>query len=381
MSNIVCGLFGLPGRGASLTESRILLLILLLPSSPAGVLLDQRELLDRSGQHTSNINLYRVIVHDANQSIIRGPPTLYIHRALRAYLDTTVPFRLKKAGERAISTAEAVAKRKGSFICQTDPKTFVETAEKEGRWLHVRVEGCGHARSAKIRSAKTGYHMHLMAEVYIKAPSLRLFPPFLPSFYQHRTLNTTTTTHPEDHKDDKTHRTQGPQDQKDDKIHRTKRTTKSRTQGPKGRQNPGPKDQKDNKIQDPRTKRTTKPIGPKDQKDDKIRDPRTKRTTTEARISKNPTRLVGGEGFEGTWRNGQRGGMAGVEKWKNVEEWVKRRNGWERSRGGMGGVEKCLIGRTWKVKRRNGWERSRGGTDGVEKCLIERTWKVKRRSG
>ena len=70
-----------------------------------------------------------------------------------------------------------------------------------------------------------------------------------------------------------------------------------------------------------------------------------------------------------------------MDKWKNVEEWVKRRNGWERSRGGMGGVEKCLIGRTWKVKRRNGWERSRGGTDGVEKCLIERTWKVKRRSG
>jgi len=31
--------------------------------------------------------------------------------------------------------------------------------------------------------------------------------------------------------------------------------------------------------------------------------------------------------------------MAGVEKWKNVEEWVKRRDGWERSRGGMAGVE------------------------------------------
>ena len=175
-------------------------------------------------------------------------------------MDTTVPCRLKKGGEKAISTAEAVAKQNGSFICQTDPKTFVETVKKEGR----RVEGCGHARSAKIRSAKTGYHMHLMVEVYIKAPSLLLFPPFssfpsfLPSFSQHRTLNTTTTTHLEDHKDDKTHRTQGPQDQKDDKIHRTKRTTKSRTQGPKGQQTPGPKDQKDNKIQDPRTKRTTK---------------------------------------------------------------------------------------------------------------------------
>jgi len=34
--------------------------------------------------------------------------------------------------------------------------------------------------------------------------------------------------------------------------------------------------------------------------------------------------------------------MTGVEKWKNVEEW----DGWERSRGGMAGVEKCLNERT-----------------------------------
>jgi len=46
-----------------------------------------------------------------------------------------------------------------------------------------------------------------------------------------------------------------------------------------------------------------------------------------------------------------------VEKWKNVEEWVKRRDGWERSRGGMAGVEKCLNERTWKKVTRESGER------------------------
>ena len=46
-----------------------------------------------------------------------------------------------------------------------------------------------------------------------------------------------------------------------------------------------------------------------------------------------------------------------MEKWKNVEEWMKRRNGWERSRGGMVGVEKCLNERTWKKVTRESGER------------------------
>ena len=94
--------------------------------------------------------------------------------------------------------------------------------------------------------------------VYIRSPCLRLFPPFLPSFLpsQHRTLNTTTTIHPEDHKDDnpRTQRTtipapkgQQPQDPKDDNPS-TNRTT---IPTPKGRQSQDPKD--DN----PWTKRTT----------------------------------------------------------------------------------------------------------------------------
>jgi len=162
------------------------------------------------------------------------PPTLYIYRGLRASLfgySGSVPSQ-KKAGKKATSTAGTVTKRNSSFICQTDPKTFAEMAEKEGRWLHVRVEGCGRARSAKTR-----YHMHLMVEVYKKAPSLHLFPPFLPSLNtEHstqrqpsirRTIRTTKSIGPKDQKDDKPI---GPKDQKDDKIHRT--------QGPKGRQNP-----------------------------------------------------------------------------------------------------------------------------------------------
>jgi len=100
-----------------------------------------------------------------------------------------------------------------------------------------------------------------------------------------------------------------------------------------------------------------------------------------------------------------------VEKWKNVEEWVKRRDGWERSRGDgwsgemfdwenmEEGEEEEWLG---EVKRRDGWSGEmfdwenmegeeeewmkwrrcqRGGMVGVEKCLIGRTWKVKRRSG
>ena len=108
-------------------------IIPLLPPSPPRALLDQRELFDGSVQHISNINFERVIVHDANYSIIRGSPTLYIYRALRACLDTTVPSQKKPPSEKAISTVETVAKRNSSFICQTDPKTFVERAEKEGR--------------------------------------------------------------------------------------------------------------------------------------------------------------------------------------------------------------------------------------------------------
>ena len=111
-------------------------------------------------------------------------------------------------------------------------------------------------------------------------PPFSSFPSFLPSFSTQNTQHTTTTIHPEDCKDD-----------------------------------------------NPRTQRTTIP-GP-DQKDD-----------SEVRISKNPTRPVGGEGLVG---------MGGVEKWV---EWGKVEEG---LRWGMDGVEEGLEGEGGGMVKEEEW--------------------------
>ena len=162
---------------------------------------------------TSKINSARVIVHDARYSIIRAPPhSLYLQSAKSEPIWIQRFRSVSKKQQMRRPFPQQKRSRSGAV-----PLFAKQTLRP---WLkRRRKRGCGHARSAK-----TGYHMHLMVEVYIKAPSLRLFPPFLPSFSQHRTLNTTTTTHPEDQKDNKPI---GPKDQKDDKP-----------QGLKGQQNP-----------------------------------------------------------------------------------------------------------------------------------------------
>jgi len=60
--------------------------------------------------------------------------------------------------------------------------------------------------------------------------------------------------------------------------------------------------------------KVTARTGPKDHSN--------KRTTIKARISKNPTQLVGGEGFgSGNVEDWPKSRKAGAEKWWNVEEW------------------------------------------------------------